>query len=101
VDFLSVTGTPAAGSTTSDCSASFYMVYSPGNAQSCCDQFAAAFTQPTNGFQVISLDVLLDVNADVNPTFGLGVQCPVGVSGTFVIDQLSVCTADGLCASSV
>jgi hypothetical protein len=35
--------------------------------------------------------------SDWDPTFGVGMQCGVGVTGIFIIDQLSMCLASGGC----
>jgi hypothetical protein len=113
VDLLSITGTAAPGSSISDCLAQFYLGDVFGTIQP-----AATYTQPTDGFQVVSYDATLVfitttyitpaeeelgliMSPQVNPTFGIGVQCPPGVSGTFVLDNISMCDVNGLCASLV
>jgi len=116
VNLLSMTGTAAPGSSSSDCVAEFAL----GNVAGTDLQPAMTYTQATDGFQVISYDatlVFMPVGAmyvtpaeeklglvmlpGANPGFGIGVRCPPGVEGIFVIDNISMCDVNDLCASPV
>lgn len=115
INLLSMTGTAAPGSPSSACIAQFYLDDAYGTIQP-----AIAYIQATDGFQVISYGatlVFMPVGAvyvtpaeerlglvmlpGSNPNFGIGVQCPPGIEGVFVIDNISMCDVDDLCASTV
>ena len=112
VDVLSIQGTAAPTSMISECLVNFNLGIAQGTIPP-----AKTFAQPTNSFQVVSSDVQFTVvTATYIPSdiqgfiivepftgqeFRIGVQCPVGVSATFAIDNLSVCDSDGLCSSLV